>query len=714
MTSKRSFTDLLREDLKRRMWPLALSFIGFFFALPVLALIKLGDHITSLDQGWDTLVSLQYSFVSFALGPSNLFAIAGLMIMAVLGALQGMKYLHSRQEADFYGSIPVLRTSKFIASYINGILTALIPYIIMTFLAAIIGATRGFVTAEGLLFTVQTILLEIAGFLLIYNTIVLASILTGHTAVAVAGGAVISFVLLAYRVLFEGYASTFFVTRYEGFSDAGEYLSPFTVFFKIVETGSIWRADGYMMARHQGYTFTNVKTALISLVISAAILALCYWLIKIRPAEAAGRALAFDKTKPFIKLIIIVPVALTTGLFFPSLTDNSYTYPWLIFGLIAGTLLAHAVIEVIYDFDFKACVKHIPTGIAGGVIAVAIAAVFVFDFAGYDTTLPDRGSVTSAAVYFPGIENSMYDRSYYDPAFEYDGYADTSADYNTKNMVLTDIDDVYTLAGSGCDHASRYRWHVNKPTESDYYDGPAYTQVSVILRKASGKEFRRSYYFDKSAPEVKEAMARIYDTDEYKDNTYDVLSKDDRMTRMPVEIIRYDSAGHSDTASSFTEADVEELVAAMAKETRALSLDYLSGEAPIGYVEFEFMQDKNPDPYVNSEAVRPVGYVYPSFTETIALLNKMGINAHEKISADEVDHIVKIEYDDNGNDLSETINDKEQIAVLIPELINQDYASVNYAVLDADYNSNYEVYLKSTDIRPEYYGDVSIYCVKRK
>jgi hypothetical protein len=186
------------------------------------------------------------------------------------------------------------------------------------------------------------------------------------------------------------------------------------------------------------------------------------------------------------------------------------------------------------------------------------------------------------------------------------------------------------------------------------------------------------------------------------------------MTRMPVEIIRYESAGHSDTASSFTEADVEELVAAMAKETRALSLDYLSGEAPIGYVEFEFMQDKNPDPYVNSEVVRPVGYVYPSFTETIALLNKMGINAHEKISADEVDHIVKIEYDDNGNDLSETINDKEQIAVLIPELINQDYASVNYAVLDADYNSNYEVYLKSTDIRPEYYGDVSIYCVKKK
>ena len=110
---------MLTEDLKRRIWPLALSLTGFFFALPVLALIKAEDHLNSLHLGYDNLASLRISYARFTLGGSNGFVIAGLMIMAVLNAVHGMKYLHSRQEADFYGSVPVLRTSKFAAAYIK-------------------------------------------------------------------------------------------------------------------------------------------------------------------------------------------------------------------------------------------------------------------------------------------------------------------------------------------------------------------------------------------------------------------------------------------------------------------------------------------------------------------------------------------------------------------------------------------------------------------
>ena len=35
MTSKSLFSKLLREDLKRRIWAVALAMIGFFFALPI-------------------------------------------------------------------------------------------------------------------------------------------------------------------------------------------------------------------------------------------------------------------------------------------------------------------------------------------------------------------------------------------------------------------------------------------------------------------------------------------------------------------------------------------------------------------------------------------------------------------------------------------------------------------------------------------------------
>ena len=37
MTSKSLFFRLMKEDLKRRLWAFGLSFLTFFFAMPVLA-----------------------------------------------------------------------------------------------------------------------------------------------------------------------------------------------------------------------------------------------------------------------------------------------------------------------------------------------------------------------------------------------------------------------------------------------------------------------------------------------------------------------------------------------------------------------------------------------------------------------------------------------------------------------------------------------------
>ena len=46
MTSKSLFFRLMKEDLKRRLWAFGLSFLTFFFAMPVLAAMG----ITNLEQ----------------------------------------------------------------------------------------------------------------------------------------------------------------------------------------------------------------------------------------------------------------------------------------------------------------------------------------------------------------------------------------------------------------------------------------------------------------------------------------------------------------------------------------------------------------------------------------------------------------------------------------------------------------------------------------
>ena len=46
MTSKSLFFRLIKEDLKRRLWAFGLSFLTFFFAMPVLAAMG----VTNLEQ----------------------------------------------------------------------------------------------------------------------------------------------------------------------------------------------------------------------------------------------------------------------------------------------------------------------------------------------------------------------------------------------------------------------------------------------------------------------------------------------------------------------------------------------------------------------------------------------------------------------------------------------------------------------------------------
>ena len=185
------------------------------------------------------------------------------------------------------------------------------------------------------------------------------------------------------------------------------------------------------------------------------------------------------------------------------------SYGWLVFGLIVGLILAHAVIEIIYEFDFKACIRHIPSGLIGAIITAAIVSFFVFDFAGYDTRLPDRERFVSAAVYVSGIENSSYSKGY--SRYGDDYYEMNDSQICMKDMNLSDVDDVYKLAQAGCDYASKYRWRGYAPDKDSQGDTPGYTSVDVLLRNAFGSEFKRTYYVDTKDPEIFAALGRIYD-----------------------------------------------------------------------------------------------------------------------------------------------------------------------------------------------------------
>ena len=80
---------------------------------------------------------------------------------------------------------------------------------------------------------------------------------------------------------------------------------------------------------------------------------------------------------------------------------------WFWFGLVAGTILFHMLVEIIYDFDFRALFHNWKRLIV--LLVLVVAGVFAFrqDLTGYDTYLPARDQIVSAGVGGYGL----YDRA---------------------------------------------------------------------------------------------------------------------------------------------------------------------------------------------------------------------------------------------------------------------------------------------------------------
>lgn len=104
MISKRSFTMLLKDDLKKRSWLLVMSFLVFCLIFPGVILDNIQGMISiygETDLSPRFLNALTYS-------GNNYYALA-VVLMAAICALTGFSYIYSRPKLDFYHSLPVKR-----------------------------------------------------------------------------------------------------------------------------------------------------------------------------------------------------------------------------------------------------------------------------------------------------------------------------------------------------------------------------------------------------------------------------------------------------------------------------------------------------------------------------------------------------------------------------------------------------------------------------
>ena len=271
---------------------------------------------------------------------------AAIAVLAVLSALTGFSYIHSREKTDFFHALPVKRTVLFGTTWLSGLLIVLIPYLISSILTITVGAVSKGMTAGSCRALRRSSSRRNAGIFVLYNACAFALMLTGRTVTALlASLAVIVYPFLALTLV-SALENTFYNTFYSDglhLSDklAG-YLSPVGLFSALISQSNAGTLS-----------FAVLAAAVLMSVLLIAASVLVY---RIYPSETAGTSIVFPIIAPILKVLICIPSALFVSLIIQDqmmLSGNK----WLpLLSLLAAVIIC-AVIDFIYTMDLKLLVK---------------------------------------------------------------------------------------------------------------------------------------------------------------------------------------------------------------------------------------------------------------------------------------------------------------------------------------------------------------------
>jgi hypothetical protein len=167
MTSRRLFFKLIKQDFTKRIWCPIIVFIVFFLTQEV-QLMMMIENITQNPRyyGYDASSYFNLMF----LRASNEYDLVAIILVAMLCAVSGFSYLHSRTQIDTYHSMPVGRFTLFASKYVAGAVMFITPYVIHMAISLLIGKAKGVYTSVSLLTALLSLGMRVLIFMVVYST----------------------------------------------------------------------------------------------------------------------------------------------------------------------------------------------------------------------------------------------------------------------------------------------------------------------------------------------------------------------------------------------------------------------------------------------------------------------------------------------------------------------------------------------------------------
>ena len=611
MTSKNfSSKGLLGDSMRRSLWALVLSGVGFFLSLLLPALMTMQNALESRAQGLRELPQASVAFnwqnamnnAASMLGGGNLFVKIVFIVLAVVCGVAMFAYLHSRQKVDFYHSLPVSRTRLFVNNFLTGICCTFSTYFVMLAITVACAYAMGCGEAVRWDEIGGAVLCNLIVFLLIYALTVLTTIVCGNTIITLLLLAWVFFSPLLLRMLQIGLFEKFYETYASGAGtmESAIRLTPVVQYF--VLHGTHYIGERVMGVPQPGEPALGLLVGY--LIAALVVTALALFLFRLRRSERAGTALAFEPAKLPIKVYMCLVIGAAFGWMFSMMAGDFWFWP----GLVIGTVLFHWIVEIIYAFDFRAIFAKPLHLLAILVVLVAGMHAMQFDVTGYDTWLPDREDITAVDI------DSVTAPQLTDPA---------------------NIDAVYRLMELGVQE-------VQNGTEVTADNESGYRTVRITCQLGNRTAARR-YRSIPDTDEVGALLDQIEQSEEYKRAKWPLFCFDEASTdpnRRPLIDVRAHTAGGMTSVELSNPEKLVQVVTTLREE----SLSRTGSSKPVMFLSLYYLDEEGNYNY-DGEA-----YVTEADTKTLALLEEQTGLTPVPYSVDEVlsiqiEYGVKVELD---------------------------------------------------------------------
>ena len=404
MTSRVSFYKVMIQDLRHRIWMIALSCLGSFLAMPVFYLLVSKNWVYQVNRWMEEqepwvvreykLELLKEFYVQSLPITCGVILGAGALIVGIFG----FRHVFSKKMVDQYHSIPIKRRDLFLANYLNGFLIWFVPMVLGAVSCAFLSAFFAGNFVDWMVYVVKPlgllILNFVIAFLLIYHVAIVAVMMSGNIINTLVNGTIINFAIILLYCMVEAFSSIYFETYYSFFEQ-----NIMNIYWTSPICSAVFQL--YMYVVEEMLVFPVVMNVVMIL----GMFGLGFWLYLRRPSELAEQGMKIKAAQTVFKTVTTILAGMAGWGIFYLLTES---LAWQIFGAILAGVLCYGILDIIFYMDFKAFFAHKLELCTTVIASILIGCMFFFDWIGFDAYMPKKENIAEIGLYVNnmGINNN--------------------------------------------------------------------------------------------------------------------------------------------------------------------------------------------------------------------------------------------------------------------------------------------------------------------